>query len=81
MLDLGYRKKLTTDCVPNDSCMIHQQEIRILVSFLFTMSGKIDKLKKIFMSVLDRKAVHLYVKMKVNVHCEAQRQFIFLFPF
>ena len=43
--------------------MIHQQEVVILVSFLFTMSGKIDKLKKIFTSVSDRKTVHLYVKM------------------
>ena len=39
--------------------MIYQQEVAILVSFLFTMSGKIDKLKKIFMSVLDQKTVHL----------------------
>ena len=61
--------------------MIRQQEVVILVSFLFTMSGKIDKLKKIFMSNLDRKTEHLYVKMKVNVHFEAQSQFIFPFPF
>ena len=58
---------------------VHQQEVAILVSFLFTMSGKIDKLKKIFMSVLDRKTVHFYVK--INVHFKAPSQFIFPFPF
>ena len=66
--------------MPNDSCMIHQQEVAILVSFLFTMSGKIDKLKKIFYERFRPKdSTYIIIYMKVNVHFEAQSQFIFPF--
>ena len=39
MLDVGYRNRPIY--VPNDCCMIHPQELAILVYFLFTPSGKI----------------------------------------